>query len=125
MVKILLMHIVQWKTLEILLTAEHVLGSLNITADQESQHIETSAEWMFHVEVFHMIQQTLGPCQVDLFATRINHQLQKYISGKPDPFAQGIDALKLDWKEMEGYAFPPFCLIGRCIQKSSRNRVPS
>ena len=64
-----------------------------------------------------MIQQTLDPCQVDLFATRINHQLQKYIEWKPDPFAQGTDAFKLDWKEMEGYAFPPFCLTGKCIQK--------
>jgi len=50
-------------------------------------------------------------------ATRLNHQLPECISWRPDPFAQGTNALQLNFKELDGYAFPPFCLIGRCIQK--------
>ena len=97
--------------------AEHLPGASNTVADQESRQVESSAEWMLHREVFHMIQLALGLCQVDLFATRLNHQLPKYISWRPDPFAQGTNALLWNWKYLEGYAFPPFCLIGRCLQK--------
>ena len=28
-----------------------------------------------------------------------------------------MDAFLLDWKGLKGYAFPPFCLIGRCLVK--------
>ena len=63
------------------------------------------------------IQLTLGPCQMDLFATRLNHQLVNYISWRPDPFAQGTNALWLNCRNLDGYVFPPFCLVGRCLQK--------
>jgi len=99
------------------LSAEHLPGNLNTMADRESRQRETSAEWMLNKEVFQMILQTLGPCKTDLFATRLNHQLPAYISWRPDPFAQGTDALHVEWRSIDGYAFPPFCLIGRCIQK--------
>ena len=79
--------------------------------------METSAEWMLHKEVFQKVQEVLGPCLIHLFATRLNHQLPEFISWRPDPFAQGTDALLMDWKTLKGYAFPPFCLIGKCIQK--------
>lgn len=101
----------------ILLAAEHLPGASNTVADQESRQVESSAEWMLDKEVFHTIQLTLGPFQVDLFVTRLNHQLLNYVSWRPDPFAQGTDALQLNYKNLEGYVFPPFCLIGRCLQK--------
>ena len=59
----------------------------------------------------------LGQCQMDLFATRLNHQLDHYVSWRPDPFAQETDAFRLNWKSLNGYVFPPFCLKGRCLQK--------
>jgi len=65
--------------------------------------METSAEWM---QVFQKVQGVLGPCLVDLFATRLNHQLPEFISWRPDPFAQGTDVVQVDWKTLKGYAFP-------------------
>ena len=67
--------------------------------------------------VCHKIFQIPGPCQVDLFATRLNNQLRKFISWNPDPFAWATDAFQTSWVDMVGYAFPPFALIGRCLQK--------
>ena len=61
--------------------------------------------------------QTLGTCNVDLFATRLNTQLEKFVSWRPDPEAIGSDALQLTWTGWTGYAFPPFCLIGKCLRK--------
>ena len=86
-------------------------------ADQESRQVETSSEWMLHKAVFHWTQQILGPCQMDLFATRLNHQLVNYTSWRPDPFAQATDAFRLSWKGLNGYTFPPFGLVGKCLQK--------
>lgn len=38
-------------------------------------------------------------------------------SWKPDLFAMAMDAFQLSWKGQQGYAFPPFTLIGRCTRK--------
>ena len=62
-------------------------------------------------------RDTLGPCSVDLFATRLNNQLRRCVSWRPDPFAIATDAFTMSWQEEVGYAFPPFSLIGRCLQK--------
>ena len=67
--------------------------------------------------------EVLGPCQLDLFATRLNHQLNRYLSWKPDPFAMATDAFCISWKDKGGYAFPPFALIGRCLQKVREERA--
>lgn len=61
--------------------------------------------------------ETLGECSVDLFASRLNAQLEQYVSWRPDPNAMATDALQLRWNKWTGYAFPPFCLIRRCLKK--------
>lgn len=58
-----------------------------------------------------------NPQEVDLFADRFNTQLEKYISWKLDPFALITDAFLANWGGVKAYAFSPFCLIQRCIEK--------
>jgi len=99
------------------LSGSHLPGRNNQIADWESREIQTSAEWKLKVELFHRICAYLGPCRTDLFASRLNKQLDRYISWRPDPGAILTDAFQTNWKELEGYAFPPFALIGRCLQK--------
>lgn len=41
-----------------------------------------------------------------------------------DPGAVATDALSQSWNQTRGYAFPPFSLIGRCLNKVRRERVP-
>ena len=43
--------------------------------------------------------------------------MSKYVSWQPDPTAVHIHALSLTWCDIKGYAFPPFSLTGRVIQK--------
>ena len=43
---------------------------------------------------------------------------------KPDPGAIATDALSQPWTDLKGYAFPPFSLIGRCLSKIQREKVP-
>jgi hypothetical protein len=53
---------------------------------------------------------------VDHFATRLNYQVPRFHSWLPDPEAEAIDTFLTNWNEFF-YAFPPFCLIGRVVQK--------
>ena len=57
---------------------------------------------------------------IDLFASRLLAQLPRYMSWRPDP---GSIALSQSWKEIKGFAFPPFSLIGRCLSKVKREKV--
>ena len=82
--------------------------------------MQSSAEWMLNVQVFKYIMQVMGPCQIDLFATRLNHQLDHYVSWRPDSFATATDAFQITWRDYQGYAFPPFDLVGKCLQKIHR-----
>ena len=46
------------------------------------------------MEVRHSdFQQVLGPCQVDLFASRLSAQLPRYMTWKPDPGSIATDAV--------------------------------
>ena len=99
------------------LSAEYFPGSHNMTADRQSRTLRSSAEWRVDRLVFLEVMGLYGPCNVDLFALRLNFQLLLYISWRPDPYATATDAFEIRWTDSQGYAFPPFALIGRYLQK--------
>ena len=53
----------------------------------------------------------MGPLEVDLFASRLTHQLPQFFSLKPDPLAIATDAFLQDWGPLKGYANPPWGLL--------------
>ena len=55
--------------------------------------------------------------QIDLFASRLNRQLPKYVSWHPDPGSCAVDYLQHSWRSLYGCVFPPFCLIGKVLAK--------
>ena len=59
---------------------------------------------------------------VDLFTSRINHQLPQYIAWRPDPLCQGTDAMYHDWSKDYLYAFPPFGHISRILTESKARK---
>ena len=53
-----------------------------------------------------------------MFASRLNNQVKAYCSWKPDIYSVFVDAFTVDWKQFKLiYMFPPFSLLGSCIQK--------
>ena len=68
--------------------------------------------------------ETEGSHEVDLFASRLSTKLPRYYSWRPDPGAEAVNALTQNWTIIRGYAFPPFCLIGRCLTKIQTEGVP-
>ena len=102
---------------QIWLTAAHIPGTKNVEADRESRVFSGNKEWMIRPDVFQQITVIWGEPSIDLFASRLNHQVSCYVSWKPDPGAAFFDAFSITWNKQCFYAFPPFSLIARCLQK--------
>lgn len=98
------------------LSAAHVPGTENI-ADSESRRQHDYMEWKLDSNIFKHIVSKLGTPKIDLFASRLNNQLPRYVAYKPDPSAEHIDAFTMCWGNTLMYAFPPFSVIDRCLQK--------
>ena len=100
------------------LTVAHLPGVQNEIADRKSRVFDEQTEWMLDREIFQKLCEFLQfHPEIDLFASRLNTQLTRYMSWKPDPGAEAVDALSCHWNDKKFYAFPPFCLIGKCLQK--------
>ena len=105
------------------ISAAHLPGKQNTIADFQSRKFNDQTEWMLNKNMFKQLIQIMGVPKVDLFASRLNNQLPNYVSWLPDPGAIAVDAFSLDWGPLEFYAFPPFCLIGRCLQKVNHEKA--
>ena len=90
----------------------------NKGSDWESRNVNDSSEWKFSHNIFHKICQKWGTPKLDLFASRHNHQLREFYSWKDDPYALKTDAFRQNWRGELLYGFPPFCLIGKTLQKT-------
>lgn len=99
------------------LSAEHLPEIYNCVGDRT---IQSTAEWQLHQGTFQQIIQACGKCNVDLFATCLNIQLEKFVSWRPDQEAIGSDALQLPWTDWMVYAFLPFCLIEWLERKTDK-----
>jgi len=90
----------------ITLTAQHLPGRENSVANSESRVMKDRSDWRLNPAVFRKIQTTMGPLEVDLFASRLTSQLPKFFSWRPDPQAEATDAFLQDWRNLRGYANP-------------------
>ena len=64
-------------------------------ADAESRKLRDNLEWSLHDTLFEKITAKFGKPDIDLFASRANFKVVKYISYYPDPDATGVRALML------------------------------
>ena len=100
------------------LSAAYTPGQQNTVADGLSQQFNTALERKLHPSLFESIVTHFGKPDIDLFASRINDQVDIYASWKPDLNASYVDALSINWERFaNSYYFPSFCLIARCLQK--------
>ena len=87
------------------ISAVHIAGASNHEADKKSRIFHDQHEYMLNVSSFRTIVAKYPNFNVDLFASRLNHQLQQYVSWKPDPGCITVDAFSLNW---HSYNFMPF-----------------
>jgi hypothetical protein len=99
-------------------TPQHIAGVDNVEADYQSRVFNDNSEWMLAQHVFKGVTNTFGTPTIDLFASRLNHQLDQYGAWFPDPGAKFVNSLKEFWGDLGFiYCFPPFCIIAKVCQK--------
>ena len=108
---------------KIWLTVAYIKSEENVEADLESRRARDNIEWELNKSLFKQICDKFGNPEVDLFASRLNTQLNNYVSWKQDPFALDIDAFTLNWQSIKGYIFPPFTLIHRILHKIQNDNM--
>ena len=100
------------------LSASHIAGVRNVTADSLSRSAPLESEWSLDKRSFLFVQTLVPNLEVDLFATAENHQLPQYVAPNLDPQAVGIDAMALNWNQWESiYIFPPFNMMMAVLDK--------
>ena len=103
---------------QITLLAKHIPGDRNALADLLSRMNKiVHTEWTLHQSVFKALCITWDTPNLDLFATRLNNRLPVFVSPMADPLAVDVDAMSMSWKGMYAYAFPPFVMLGRVLEK--------
>lgn len=108
----------QWaEQRNIWLFASYINTKENIEADEESRKLNLDTECELSDTAFRQILKQFGKPEIDLFACRANAKCQDYMSWKKDPDAISIDAFTVNWNTKFFYAFPPFPLILKCLQK--------
>ena len=106
------------------LSVYHIPGKLNVKADALSRHkLNSDMEWMITDDVFDKIMLKLGPCDIDLFASKHNYRLEKYVSFGPDVNAYAVNAFSLVWKNFYAYIFPPFSVLSAVLQKICQEKA--
>lgn len=108
----------QWcERRKIFIFASYINTKDNLDADRLSRKKFSDTEWELADYAFLELKNKLGIPQIDLFATRRNTKCHYFVSWKNEPDAWAIDAFTISWQNIFFYAFPPFSLILKTIQK--------
>ena len=104
-------------------TANYIPGPSNVVADSLSRTHLSDHEWQLNTDIFHKLSKKFPKFSIDLFASLLNRQVERYASWHPDPHAAIVDAFSVSWANEYFYAFPPFSLIPKCLEKISRDQA--
>ena len=114
----------QWcEERDIWLYASYVSSVSNYLAHFESRRLPDDTEWSLSSSAFTQIITKYGPPELDLFASYGNAKCRTYISWRPDPESVAVDAFTISWSNHRFYAFPPFSLILRALNKIIRDKA--
>ena len=106
------------------LTATYIKSKDNELADAQSRLHITDLHWQLNINFFHTITLQFGQPSIDLFASRTNTQLRRYVSYTYEREAQNTDAFTICWTLEFPYIFPPFAMIARVLRKVEADKCP-
>ena len=78
---------------------------------------------MLKEEIFQRLCNQCFVPDTDLFASRLNYQVKKFVSWFPEPGAFRNDAFCFSWNGFKPYLFPPFALVGCGLNKMLDDQV--
>lgn len=103
--------------------AAYIPSKENDIADEQSRLKNIDTEWELAGYAFRKIIKQFGNVAIDLFASRANAKCRSYCSWERDPDALTIDSFTISWANTNFYAFPPFALLNRVIQKIIKDKA--
>ena len=103
--------------------ATYISFQENSETDAESRSLKSNTEFKLTERAFYKVISELGIPEIDLFATRANAKCGGYVSWKIDPAFVASDAFTIPWSAEFFYAFPPFSLILRVLQKIKQEKA--
>ena len=105
------------------MTVSFIPGISNVYSDYASRNFSDSTEWEIKDEIFQRLcDQSFYP-DIDLFASRSNNKVERFVSWFPQPGAWHYDAFSFSWNMFMPYIFPPFTLISRILNKIIEDKV--
>jgi hypothetical protein len=105
-------------------SAAHCPGVDNVEADRASREFKDDVEWSLNKEIFQRLCRRLRiKPSIDLFASRLNYKVKRYVAWQPDPEAEYIDAFTGFWGGEQVYIFPPFGILPKTMQKFRQDRA--
>jgi hypothetical protein len=116
-------RICQWcEARKLVLFTSYISSKDNAEADYWSRTEADDSDWKLSVQIFQNIYTHFGKPDIDLFASHLTSQCERYVSWLPDPNFEAIDAFTLSWSGLICYAFPPFALIPRVLRKIRQDK---
>ena len=115
-----------WRTLyeqDCWLSINFIRGVQNWRADLASRYFNSRPKWAMPKPTFLKLAQLFRCPSMDLFASRLNKKLNRYVSWTPDPFCIEVDAFYFDLSAEFPYIYPPFNLLNRCLAKLQEDEV--
>ena len=104
------------------LSAVHIPGCIN-SADFYSRNFSECTEWKLKSKIFIRLCKQFFTPDVDLFASRLNKQLDCFVSWFPEPGSFSVNAFSMSWSGFSPYLFPPFNLVGKVLNKVVQDSV--
>ena len=78
------------------LSAAYIPGKTNIDVDEESRRENQDTKRMLNPDILSNALERLDvKPEIDLFASKLNHQFPRYVSYKPDPDAEAVSAFTM------------------------------
>ena len=104
--------------------AEWVPGVENTAADRLSRIQRDYSDKKLNPFLFRQIERRFGKLDIDLFASKANTQLSRYVSFRAEEEAWYTDAFSRPLpKGLAIYANPPFVMLGRFLAKVKREKA--
>lgn len=102
---------------DLFIFASYILSKDNAEANFKSRRLSNDTEFELSDALFRKIVSEFGQPDIDLFASRVNAKCTDYVSWTRDPDAKAVYAFTLCWTEFFFYAFRPFILVTKVLQK--------
>ena len=104
------------------LSAVHIPGCIN-SADLYSRNFSYCTEWKLKSKILIRLCKQFFTPDVDLFVSRLNKQLECFVSWFPEPGSFSVNAFPMSWSGFSPYLFPPFNLVGKVLNKVVQDSV--